>query len=240
MSNSGQNGSGGSAGQGANQGSGDSQGGFGLGVSGDVSLNGYGDPNAPAGVNDTVKAYISTPGTITVTGGTVTVEAQNDMDLYAAAGAVALSRNTSGSNTGLAGSYSQNTLVGETEAYIQAVTISASSLSVTAERGGDLFALTAGAAGATTQSGIAVAGSVSINSITNTTTAYLLDDNATIGGTVDVSAQDQSMMWVIAGGVAYGGRAGVGAAVADNELDLTTSDLPGRYHPEPEQRHPDR
>ncbi len=201
----------------------DSTGGFGVGVSGDVSLNGYGDPDSPAGIGDTAKAYISTPGTINASGGSVTVGADNSMDLFSAAGAVAIAHNPSGTNVGLAGSYSQNTLVGDTEAYIQAVSITASALTVTADRTGDLFALTAGAAGATTQTGIAVAGSVSINSITNTTTAYLLDDNATVSGSVAVMAQDQSMIWVIAGGVAYGGKAGAGAAVADNELKLTTS-----------------
>jgi hypothetical protein len=198
-----------------------SPGGYGIGVSGDVALNGYGDASAPVGITDTVKAYINTPGIITA--GSVTISAQNDMDLYAAAGAVAIAHNKSGTNAGLAGSYSQNTLLGDTEAYIDGVVIVASSLSVTSERTGDIFALTAGAAGATTQKGLAAAGSVSINSITNTTKAYLFNDYATVSGSVAVTATDQSLLWVIAGGLAYGGKAGVGAAIADNELNLTTS-----------------
>src|SRR5262249_38839011 len=145
----------------------------GIGVSGDVSLNGYGDANNPTGIHDIAQATINAGGSLSAS--TINVTADSTLNLYALAGAVAVARVPQGTNAALAGSYSQTTLDGTTKAVVQGAPPSTDQLTITATRTGSMFALTAGAAVATgtEKYTVGVAGSVSINSIADTTEALL-------------------------------------------------------------------
>jgi hypothetical protein len=194
----------------------------GVGVSGDASLNEV--------VHDAADAFINeSPGTTAnpnVSAASVTVTANNMTVIAALAGAAAVATGTpgGGSETGVAGSFTQNTLIGETKAYISGAVIQdAGGLTVIATRGGYIGSLTAGAAAAAGDDSKGIAGSVSVNVITDQVDAYLINDNVRLAGDLDVESTDSSLIVSVAGGVGYGGKAGVGLAVAVNVVTNTTT-----------------
>ncbi len=194
----------------------------GVGVSGDASLNEV--------VHDAADAFINeAPGTAAnpnVSAANVTVTAKNQTVVAALAGAAAVATGTPGgdSETGVAGSFTQNTLIGETKAYVSGAVIDdLGDLAVTATRSGYIGSLTGGAAAAAGTDSKGIAGSVSVNIITDQVDAYLLNDNVQLAGDMDVKATDSSLIVSVAGGVGYGGKAGVGLAIAVNVVTNTTT-----------------
>jgi Ca2+-binding RTX toxin-like protein/acetolactate synthase small subunit len=198
------------------------QGKSGVGISGDVSLN---------WATDKVSAFINDAGSIK--GAKVGLDAQNDTVMRVASGSVAIASADPGkTSVGIAGSFSMNTLTGTTSAYIngtatagQKLALIADQLSLNAVRSGDLFALSASGSGAAGKDGYAVAGSVSLNKITNTTGAYITGANSTVGGNVTLKAKDNSSIFAIGGAASFGGKAGVGAGIALNRIANTTQAL---------------
>ncbi|MDT9272809.1 MAG: hypothetical protein P5672_25755, partial [Limnospira sp. PMC 1234.20] len=95
-------------------------------------------------------------------------------------------------------------------------------LEVKSRRTGDLIALSAGGAGASGASGVALAGSVSIALIFNDTEARLQDGSVQAGGALTVMAYDRSMIVSVAGAAAFGGKVGLGSAVAVNNIASNT------------------
>ncbi|MFM2430809.1 MAG: hypothetical protein RLZZ511_2022, partial [Cyanobacteriota bacterium] len=194
------------------------QGKAGIGISGDVSIN---------RATDRITAAINDAGTINA--GALTVDAKNRTEMRVASGSVAIASADQGkTSVGLAGSFSMNTLAGDTLAYVhgrasngQDLNLTATSLTVNAARSGNLFALSASGSGALGQDGYAVAGSVSINRITNRTEAYLSGGRLTIANQVAVNAKDESKIFAINGAIGVGGKAGIGAAVALNQINNT-------------------
>ena len=187
------------------------QGEYGLGISGDVSLN---------RINDNTRAFINDAGTFRAD--RIALSASNDTEVLAVAGAVFVS--SEAKSIGLAGSWSEITLTGATEAWINAATLlQVNGLSITANRTGDIFSITAGGSGAPAKGSVTVAGSVSINRIANTTAAYLDAISGTVSGDVALTATDHSDLFAIAGAVSFGGKAGVGAAVGINKISNTTT-----------------
>ncbi|MCG8448768.1 MAG: hypothetical protein MI725_04190, partial [Pirellulales bacterium] len=183
-----------------------------LAIAGDISVN---------LLDDSTGAFINHAGDIAAAD--VKLEVENDTNLVLASGAVAFTNSGDGTSVGLAGSFAWNQMEGTTEAYVEATNIvDADTLTLIAERNGDLFALTAGAAGAPKQDGIALSGSVSINQISNDTLAYLKDATVDVAGAVDLTATDDSNGLVIAGSFSFGGKAGVGASVAFARLNNNT------------------
>ena len=196
------------------------QGKSGFAFAGDVAVN---------LIEDNVKAYINTAGKINTK--QLSVTAVNDTDVISASGAAAfVTSSAQGTSAGIAGSFSYNKLTGVTEAFItgknsvlnQTLSLTTTGLTLDAQRSGLLIAVTAGGSSAASKDGYAIAGSVSINSISNTTTSYI---TGIIGTTTaaSVSATDKSSMWVVAGAAALGGKAGIGAAVAVNQISNITS-----------------
>lgn len=196
------------------------QGKSGIGISGDVSIN---------TATDRVSAFINDAGVIN--GGKVALEATNDTVMRVASGSAAFAKSADANATsvGIAGSVSINTLTGTTNAFItgtasggQKLALTADQLSLKAIRSGDLFALSASGSGAPGKNGIAIAGSVSVNRITNTTEAYLNGVQATIAGSVSLDAKDNSRIFALGGAVAgLVGRAGFGAGVGVNIIKNT-------------------
>jgi hypothetical protein len=176
-------------------------------------------------INDTIDAHISQApaGTPTTTGnvsgvttpGNVTVSSSDTSTLVALAGGGAFS--ASGSAVGAAISYDliQNTL----NAYIDGTsvtdgTMNVASVTVSADSTPVLVSLAVGGAGGDS---FALGGSLTINSIANTVGAYI--HNSTVGsaGGVQVTAYEEPVMVVLAGGIAISTSGGaVGAAIAYN------------------------
>ncbi|MCQ9380143.1 hypothetical protein [Methyloversatilis sp. XJ19-49] len=204
--------SGGSAGSGSSGGgaaSGTGKGKFGIAVSGDASVN---DIEA-----DTL-AYISS-GVEIQQADNVSVTADNTLDINALSGAVTISTQQDGNS--IAGSYAQNTLAGTTSAYIaDAIVTQNGTLTLDADVDGNIKTLSASLAGAKGKAG--VAGSVSVNEISNTTHAYVARSSLSGVSTAFIGASDLSGIQSIAGAIAFGGKAGIGLSFAWNKLDNDT------------------
>ena len=124
---------------------------------------------------------------------------------------------------GLAGAFSLSNLDAKTFAFVHDSTLtlnaaSGKALTVSAKRTGNLFSLAAGAGGAVAndaQSGISVAGSVSVNKMTGATETSVENTLATANGGTDISASDSSVITSIGGGFALSfARGNTGAATA--------------------------
>ncbi|MBQ0721029.1 MAG: LEPR-XLL domain-containing protein [Gammaproteobacteria bacterium] len=203
----------------------------GLAVSASISLN---------VIDDTANAYIHNPGSITLKAaadladtsilpsGDLTLSAEDETDLVTAAGAVAFaSGSNGGSGTGLAGALSFTFVFGSIEAYIdgQGVnsTIWADAVSVSANRSGTIVNVAAGLAGATGTSGTAIAGSFAMSFSEYTVAAFIKDVDLVAESTLAVSAEDNTQLIQVAGAGAFGGKAGVGVAVAFASFDNAVS-----------------
>jgi hypothetical protein len=195
------------------------QGKTGIGIAGDVSIN---------TITDSAMAYISDRGKFSAN--SIILSSLNQTDLIAAAGAAAMSTGGSDKTSlGIAGSFSKNVLAGKTKSYVIGATITEThGLTLTAQRTGDIFSLTAGGALVPDKKGIAIAGSVSLNKIENETETFLdrvqatVTSSAQLSGDIFLSSVDTSEMLVIAGSLSYGGKAGIGASVALNKNYNTT------------------
>ncbi len=185
------------------------QGKFGIAVSGDASVN---------DIEADTRAYIA-DGVTVADADDATLTASNTLAINALAGAVTISTQQEGN--GLAGSYAQNTLVGTTAAFIDDASLTLrGDLGLDAHVTGEIKTLSASVQG--TKGKVGVAGSVSVNEITNATQAYLA--GALIQGVRNVTlmALDDSSIGSIAGAIAFGGKAGIGLSFAWNKLDNDT------------------
>jgi filamentous hemagglutinin family protein len=199
----------------ANAGSASSAGGaakgkFGIAVSADASIN---------DIHSDTLAYIADGAKISQAND-VLVDASNTLAINALAGAVTISTQSNGN--GLAGSYAQNSMVGTTAAYLDDADLTLSGgLDLNAAVDGEINSLSASVQGS--KGKIGVAGSVSVNSIANTTQAYAqssqLNTVAARALSANLLARDTSAIHSVAGAVAFGGKAGVGLAFAWNKLD---------------------
>ena len=184
---------------------------WGVGISGDVSYN---------QVNDTTGAYLHDA---VVQAAGLNVNATNDTEFDAFSGSVAIVLN-SGTSAGIAGSYTQNILSGSTSAFLDNTSLALTgSLVVDAASEGQFYSISASGSLVTSGSGIAVAGQVSINSDGMTTLAEILDGSsvAANANNISLTATNNNKILAIAGAVAYGGEAGIGAAVATNTIGAT-------------------
>ncbi len=213
---------------------------YGVGISANVSLN---------SIADDVYAYIHDAGHIQAPD--IALVALNESELFAYSAAASVVWPSSGSGGGnkasIAGSFSNNALTGNTKSFINGentaqttnlVLTAGNELTLNAARKGTIQVVSAGIAIAVERSGISsiVAGSVSLNDITNATESSILgvnDDldpdnpNAALG-TYDVSvhARDTSSIFALAGAVSIGvggGNLGVGFSLGINTIDNNTA-----------------
>src|SRR5208337_95697 len=152
---------------------------------------------------------------------TFSIHAATNTIVASVAGGVALSRQQTGSfssNNAIAGALSTDDIIDTTKAYLEKATVTTADLDVTADHGGYIGSLTAGAAGAAGGRGSnnAVAGSVSVDVDLPDTEAYVQDATLTLGGDSSVKANEAAEIAAIAGSGAYGGSKGFGVAIAIN------------------------
>lgn len=179
-------------------------------VSGSVSVN---------TVDDTTVAEIRSVS-ITHSGG-VAVSAEHSPSIVAISGGAAISTNSSNSarNVGLAGAVTVNVIDGDTRATIVDSSLTdAGVMSVAATHSAAIVSIAAGLGGSARGSGIA--GSVAVNSIDSDAVATVA--SSTVAGTsLAVTGTDGSSIITVAGGLAGGGKLGVGAGIAVNTIDAT-------------------
>ena len=200
----------------------------GTGIAGAVGFN---------TISDTTEAYINSNGEVRA--GSVSVSVENPSEVLAASGSAAINLGGTNARTSnsIAGAFSWNQLDMTTRALVRGAQVHVAgdddpdepAFALGAGRTGSLLALSAGGAGTTgkAQRGTAVAGSVSINQLINTTEAVL--DGVTLtmtsADTVQVSARDASGIFAVGGGIAgvAGPKkgSGVGAAIGINRIDST-------------------
>ena len=189
---------------------------FGLGFAGDVSFN-----------DIAADVFADVADGSAIDAAALTVGAHRSGDIFAFSGSAAYASSVAGSSAGLAGAYSQNIITGTTRASISDALVDVSgALSVDADTVGDLWSIAAGGSAAPKPSGLAIAGQVSYNEISNQTLALI--DNAQINqaggpvGDVTLDALDDSDIRAVTAAVAFGGRVGFGASVAISEIANTT------------------
>ncbi|MGH7222172.1 MAG: beta strand repeat-containing protein, partial [Gemmataceae bacterium] len=156
----------GSSGEGDNGAGGGS---YGFGISGEIAFNQISTASVPGGSGGpgvTTDAFINNGASVTA-GGDINLTATDTSFAVAASVAGAL-----GQSAALAGAYAQNTFDKQVEAFTENTTLSGKGLDLTANGNDDLFDDTVGGS-VDTETGIALAGAVNNNSITNTTEAYL-------------------------------------------------------------------
>jgi hypothetical protein len=169
---------------------------------------------------------------------TFSIQAATRTIVVSVAGGVAVSQqqigSTSSSNA-IAGALSTDDVIDTTKAYLENATVTTADLDVTADHGGYIGPLTAGAAGASgsqvlleSGSSNAVAGSVSIDVDLPDTEAYVQDAKLNLGGDSWVTANEAAEIVAIAGSGTYGGSKGFGVAIA---INLIGFDLAGTSEP---------
>jgi filamentous hemagglutinin family protein len=195
---------------------------FGLGISANVALN---------EIDDITHAAIEIPE---LTAGNVTVAATEDSNIEAVGGAVAITRQSGGSSSALAGTWSQNTILSDTRALVGNSTMTlGGTLDVTAATIGEIMAVAASGSGAPQTGMLNVAGSVTVNEIDGKTSAAI--ENSSIAGKgadpladVLVAASNEARILSVSGSASFGGQAGVGAGVALNTISgLTDAHIDG-------------
>ena len=113
-----------------------------------------------------------------------------------------------------------NFITGTTDAFVDGATsLNTKGLTLDAKRAGYIVSLTAGVAGATGKTGIAIGGSVGVTRTTNTTETGLRNTTGVVSGAVSLNASDDTNIILVAGSGAFGGKAGVGAAVSFSDIE---------------------
>ncbi len=97
----------------------------------------------------------------------------------------------------------------------------AGDLTVDAAIKGQIFAISASGSVATNEKGISIAGQVSVNTIATTTASDIDDGSSVTTNDVTLSSNDADSIFAIAGALAYGGKAGIGASISLNFIPFT-------------------
>ena len=192
--------------------------------SGKVKSNSGVSVSGAAAVNiitDETWAYISDIARVDVTG-TVTVSADNSALVVAGTGGFGLT--TSAKGGGLAGGFAWNDLSRVTKAYTQDTTINAADLIVMASSDDMIISITAGASGSKPSGKtVNLAGSANLALVDNETVAAVGDDTTvTASDDVEVKATTETSAIGVAGGIAVGGKAGLGASVDFAQIENNT------------------
>ncbi|MBW4598225.1 MAG: DUF4347 domain-containing protein [Calothrix sp. FI2-JRJ7] len=164
-------------------------------------------------IKTTTSAYISNNATVQ-TQQNVEVLATNIATIKSLAGQA----NASGT-AAVGAAVAVNNSSSTTEAYINSsnITSTAGQVKILATGAETIESLSAGASVA---GAVALTGSVSVNNITNTISAYALNANVS-ASSLEISAKDTATIKSLAGQISVGIKGGVGAAVAYNNIGNT-------------------
>ncbi|MEL6645417.1 MAG: leukotoxin LktA family filamentous adhesin [Pseudomonadota bacterium] len=170
-----------------------------------------------------------TAGTnILIDAGSVTVDATESAAVWNLAGAV-----TRGGNSALGGALSANTIVGNTKAQADNVTITgiagvaAGAVTIEADATSDIGVLAVAGAKASDADGVGFA--IAVNTVTADTDAGLTNALIANGTTADVQATSDRSIVALGGGVAQAGKNGAGFALTTNTITSngTTASVDG-------------
>ncbi|MCC5830866.1 MAG: leukotoxin LktA family filamentous adhesin [Phycisphaeraceae bacterium] len=187
-----------------------SAGGAGAGKVGVAGSAGY------SNIENTTEALLQS-ATVTLENGQVEVEARDESDIRAIAGAA-----TYGGKAGIGAGFSMNEVENTTRASIDGGSVKGSS-SVAVDARNDNYLLSVSAALAGSQTA-AISGSLAYNVIENTTEALLLNATVDSDGLVRADARDESEILSVTGGIAVSsGQAAVGVTGAYNNIANTTT-----------------
>ena len=170
------------------------------------------------GILNTIEASISA-NSVVKAGGSVSVLADDQSTINAFTGGVAIS--TKGTPVGAA--IGANYIANKIDAKIDRSVVEADgSITVDAEERAAIHALTLGAAGGSDK--VTFGGSLSINVIDNAVTAAIVGATASVKAkdNVRVVAQNTASVVSIAGGLAIGGKTGVGLSITNVTVIDTT------------------
>ncbi|MDP4183293.1 MAG: hypothetical protein Q8942_19660, partial [Bacillota bacterium] len=197
--------------------SGKEGGSFGIGISGSVSINLI-DAEAVTSIVNTKSAQTD------LEAGAVSNINTNKSDIYSLAGAVAINASSGGSGAVMSGAVSYNSIKGKNNSFISNLKIhDAGNLYVDSQHSGTIYSLAVGGAGASFQSkGVVLAGSVTINSISSATDAYLENCAGDVGGDTSVKSNNGSKVRTLSGGIAAGASVGIGLAASVSLLNGDT------------------
>lgn len=176
----------------SNSGASGGSGNYGIGISGDVSIN---------QVTDTTLAYLHDAQ---VTAPALTVSAANPTLFITVSGSAALVTSSSSTSLGIAGSYDQNSLSNcQTEAFLDNANLTLTGdCTISASTTGQMYAIAASGSFVPGNSGIAVAGQVSVNTISFTTSAYESDQSSISAANVSLTSLNKAGIFTIAGALA--------------------------------------
>gem|GEM_PF-4139205 len=181
-----------------------SAGNFGIGISGDVSLN---------KIRDNTSAIIDDSDIKEATD--VTVTSKTGGEIESVSGAVTINTQ-SGTSIGLAGSYTNNDIVANTKSYVNNSTVDATGdVKIEATNESEITSINASGSGASA-AGRAIASSMAYNDITNNTEAYLFESDVENSKTLTLKANDDSEIFAVAGSIAGGGKGGSGSGAVSN------------------------
>lgn len=169
--------------------------------------------------DSTTEASIGSGATVTQNGSSAGVKltATGSNNVLTVAGSLA----GSGGTAAVGGAAATNDVDDDYLAHVNGSVIAAGDVDIIADASGSVLSIAVGGAGAKT---VGVAGTVTVNLIKNDIKAYLTGGSiSSSSGHVDLSATDGTTISSLAGAVAGGGKASLGAAVAVNELAVTVS-----------------
>ncbi|WP_036477316.1 LamG-like jellyroll fold domain-containing protein [Myxosarcina sp. GI1] len=193
------------------------------GTSGGLSVSGSAVINY---IEDKTRAYVKGID-LYVPDNAVNITALSDNEIYAIGGAVAIAAAKGSSNTessyGIAGSFGFNLVTSETKAYVDNSAINSGSLNITGTNENYHLGIAASGSGSFADKGVAFAGTLTDNDVTNDTYAYIANySNVNSSGDIIVTATDSSSILSVAGALQYSGQYGIGASIGLNFTDNTT------------------
>ncbi|BCS96179.1 hypothetical protein DSLASN_18110 [Desulfoluna limicola] len=167
-------------------------------------------------------AQASVRNIISVDAGNLSLDADDGTMIASLAGSVAFAKTQDDKTAvGVAGGVGINIVTGTTSAFVDGVDLTLCGLEMHADRTGSIVSLSAGAGGAKGKSGYGVGGSLAFSLSMNTTETALRTASGTVDGDILLEAHDDSNVVLIAGAGGFGGKAGVGAAIAFSDIKNT-------------------
>ena len=163
-------------------------------------------------IGNTIDSHVK--GSTVVASAAVTAYALDRSEIDAGSGGIAV-----GAKASVGASFATNNISNTVTAYAQASTITATAGAVDIKADSNARFIAVSLGGGVTGGNFALGGSVSLNSITNTTDAHISAASVvTSGGSTRVRALDQSYLYAGSGGFAVAGTVAVGAAISEHDL----------------------
>ncbi|MEM9027333.1 MAG: LEPR-XLL domain-containing protein [Pseudomonadota bacterium] len=187
-------------------------------------------------IKDTTQAYINLNSAQPNHVGHVKVTARNGTDVISLVGGAAINAPFTALNqaygtsaTTMAGTVGYNEIDATTQAYVKGAKLRSdvdeneqTEFLISAERDGGLYAFSVAPSVNTGQQGKAIAGSVAVNRMSDTTEAYVDSADIEIAGDISLLATNSAEIFALTGGLAFSGNVGAAGAFAYNQISNTT------------------